>query len=237
MAQITRKLAEAERGDLSEDVYRRIRELIVYGRLAPGARIVEAEMADQLGVSRGTVRPTLLRLQQEGYVTTAKPGRQSRLIVAPLTLRDALELYFLIGELEGLAVWWVAQAKVGFRANVAIRMDNYQSRLMDLPRDDPPTSFLKWDRAFHAAYVGVGGGRRLKAMHASLKPQLERYAILYAHTIDPMIDASADEHPAIVRAIREGDREGARRAVHANWQNGAESLGSVISAVGSRGVW
>ena len=46
-----------------QQVYERLRELIIDGRLAPGARIVETDVAARLGVSRTPVRGALQRLQ------------------------------------------------------------------------------------------------------------------------------------------------------------------------------
>ena len=55
--------------DRASQAYRRLRELIVHGRLAPGARIIETEVAGKLGISRTPVRAALQRLQQEGYIS------------------------------------------------------------------------------------------------------------------------------------------------------------------------
>jgi DNA-binding GntR family transcriptional regulator len=91
------------RGDRVTLAYRRLRELIVTGRLAPGSRIIETAVAARLGVSRTPVRAALQRLQQEGYVVVASPGQQSRMAVAPLTQEDAIELFGMVSAVEGLA--------------------------------------------------------------------------------------------------------------------------------------
>jgi DNA-binding GntR family transcriptional regulator len=59
-------------------VYERLRGLIVRGQLAPGARLVERDIADRLGTSRTPVRSALQRLQQERYVTVADGGKHAR---------------------------------------------------------------------------------------------------------------------------------------------------------------
>src|SRR5438477_12309491 len=95
-------LAGAPHGSRPDQVYMRLRDLIVQGSLAPGSRIVETEIADRLGVSRTPVREALQRLQQEGFVMGAPGAQQSRLTVAPLTRDDVHELLDLVGALEGL---------------------------------------------------------------------------------------------------------------------------------------
>src|SRR3954467_15254172 len=95
-------LAGAPHGSRPDQVYMRLRDLIVQGSLAPGSRIVETEIGDRLGVSRPPVREALQRLQQEGFVMGAPGAQQSRLTVAPLTKDDVHELLDIVGALEGL---------------------------------------------------------------------------------------------------------------------------------------
>src|SRR4051812_29285735 len=80
--------ATAPHGSRPEQVYARLRDLIVQGLLSPGSRIIETEIAGRLGVSRTPVREALQRLQQEGFVTGNPGAQQSRLTVAPLTRMD-----------------------------------------------------------------------------------------------------------------------------------------------------
>src|SRR6058998_2875728 len=98
----TGSLASAPHGSRPDQVYARLRDLIVQGSLAPGSRIVETEIASRLGVSRTPVREALQRLQQEGFVNGAPGAQQSRLTVAPLTRDDVYELLNIVGALEGL---------------------------------------------------------------------------------------------------------------------------------------
>jgi len=99
--------------------YRQIRDMIVHGRLAPGSRVVEAELAEHFGVSRTPVRGALHMLQGEGFINSASGDRtKERLTVAPLTKEDAGELYAIIGHLEGLAARKTAQLDLAARSVV-----------------------------------------------------------------------------------------------------------------------
>src|SRR5678815_4380612 len=102
-----------------QQVYERLRELIIDGRLAPGARIVETDVAARLGVSRTPVRGALQRLQQEGFVVDSPTLQQTRPTVAPLTSEDARDLFLLVGALEGLAAFRMAAAPAPERSAVA----------------------------------------------------------------------------------------------------------------------
>src|ERR687884_94343 len=77
-----------------------IREAIVDGRLAPGARLKEEELARELGISRTPIREALLILQAEGLVDAA-PNRGAT--VRAHTAQDLDDLYQLRALLEGFA--------------------------------------------------------------------------------------------------------------------------------------
>src|SRR5215467_12021227 len=111
--------ADAPHGSRPEQVYSRLRDLIVQGLLAPGSRVVETEVASRLGVSRTPVREALQRLQQEGFVVGAPGAQQARLTVAPLTRSDVHELLNIVGELEGLGARWAAGLSAADRRALA----------------------------------------------------------------------------------------------------------------------
>ena len=221
------------------DAYDRLRESIVYGRLAPGTRVVESDLAERLGTSRTPVRSALHRLQQEGYVVASRGGARTRLTVAPLTREDGRELFWIVGELEGLAAHWVAGMERERRRELSAELLQVNQALLAASRLDPPDTSRIFDlhTRFHQTYVDACGGPRVQAMHASLKPQAERYRRLYSTAMGGHIHASLAEHEEIVRAFEEGDAAGAERAVKANWRNAADRLARVIENVGERGSW
>ena len=63
-----KRAAQPAHADRPAQVYAQLRTLIVQGKLAPGSRIIETDIAELLGVSRTPVREAIQRLQQEGYV-------------------------------------------------------------------------------------------------------------------------------------------------------------------------
>src|SRR5688572_20781185 len=85
----------------TREVYARLRSLIVAGRIAPGARLVETEFARRLAVSRTPVREAMRRLAQEGFATVVGSGAKTQMAVAPATLADLQDLFAIIGALEG----------------------------------------------------------------------------------------------------------------------------------------
>jgi len=229
----------AVRGESVAHAYQQLRELIVRGRLAPGSRIVESEIADRLGVSRTPARSALHRLQTEGYVIVADRSKEHRLVIAPLTQHDARELFHIVGQLEGLAAREAAELPHEARAELVSRLQQLNADLAKVARASrpDPMRIFDIDTAFHRAYVTGASGPRLLALHDAIKPQSERYIRLYISSLVDEIDMSVAEHAVIVGHIAAGDPLAAQAAVDTNWRNAALRLRTVISTYGERGSW
>jgi DNA-binding GntR family transcriptional regulator len=221
------------------DVYAQLRDLIVHGQVAPGARLVETELALRLGVSRTPLRAALQRLQQEGYMLAAATAQQARLTVSPMTGDDAHELFLLVGTLEAQAARRAATLAVSVRHALAERLKATNDDLKRTASGRRPNHdrLFELDERFHRLYVEAGAGPRLLALHRAVKPQAERYERLYVSLLMSEIMVSVQEHSKIHRAIRDGARDAAFDAVLVNWRNAASRLGSVIAQAGERGSW
>ena len=229
-------LAAAPHGSRPDQVYARLRDLIVQGSLAPGSRIVETEISARLGVSRTPVREALQRLQQEGYVVGSPGAQQSRLTVTPLTQPDVHELLDIVGALEGLGARRAASTDVATRRALAkeLRALNQDfARAAKSPVDHG--KLYEADERLHRRIVEAGVGPRLLALHQAVKPQAERYIRMYISMLTGDIKSSVDEHDSMIDAIDEGRAAEAQRAIEVNWQHAAERLAKVIEQVGERG--
>jgi DNA-binding GntR family transcriptional regulator len=219
--------------------YRRLRELIVHGQLAPGRRIVEADLAERLGVSRTPIRGALQRLEQEGLLLRRRIGSRSRTVVAPLTREDAKEIFEVVGALEGLAAWRAATLESAERARVArsLREANDELRRCARSSQVDGIGFYERDQAFHEALVRAASGPRLLRVHGAARPQAERYIRVYVSTLHSEVETSVREHELIVREVERGAPELARAATQTNWRNAIRRLFDVIGVLGERGGW
>ena len=217
----------------------RLRDLIVQGSLAPGSRIVEAEIADRLGVSRTPVREALQRLQQEGFVVGAPGAQQARLTVAPLTRADVHELLNIVGELEGLGARWAAALDARERSALVSDLRDLNTEFHRMGRAAPldHSRLYEADERLHRRIVEASAGPRLLALHDSVKPQAERYIRMYISMLTSDIRASVAEHDAIIDAIDDGKADEAQLAVQTNWRQAAERIARVIEVAGERGSW
>ncbi len=219
-------------------LYESLRNMIVRGQLAPGARIVETEVAERFGVSRTPVRAAFQRLEREGYVI-ASPTHQARMTVAPLTREDVGELLEIVGELEGLAARSAARLTEPERERLAKELTslNADFRRAASARGAQPGRLYELDEKFHRRYVEAGAGSRLQSLHDAVKPQAERYIRMYIALLLDTVATAGTEHDAIVEAIRTGNAASAQRAVQTNWRHAADRLVRAIDVMGEQGNW
>ncbi len=236
---LKKRSTKAEHGTSVDTAFQRIRDMIVHGRMAPGAWIVEGDLCDHLNMSRTPVRGALYLLQREGYVLEYRNGSKSRMIVAPLTKEDASDLYPIIGRIEGLAGRRAAQLPEPVRRNLADKLNRINAELIRIAqhRDLEGSSIFDLDCEFHSLIVQAGAGPRLTTLHKAIEPQTERYWRLYASSIINNLMLSTEEHEAIIEALVAGDADRLEEALRRNWENGCQRLAHVIDVFGERGSW
>ena len=219
--------------------FHELRELIVRGNLPPGAWIVESALAERLGFSRTPIRGALHWLRREGYVVEQTGSRKARIMVAPLTQDDARELYGIVGHLEVLAGTLAVALPYRNRTKLADHLAALNAQLNEIARERPvdPRRVFDIDKEFHSKIVEAGGGKRLAALHNSVRPQVDRYWRLYASSIINELHVSVAEHNEIVAAIRLGDGAAVQSALARNWTAGYERISGLIEIFGERGSW
>jgi DNA-binding GntR family transcriptional regulator len=238
-ASARRSVGRRSRQEVTSSAYLRLRDLIVSGRLAPGAPLVEAELSQRLGVSRTPARAALQRLQQEGFVASSRAGTMLRAMVAPLTAEDMREVFLMVGALEAVAARQAALLRPEARRALANEMQGLAHGLRGAASASPPdvAKAHALHVRFHTAWSAAAAGPRLLSELAVLQPQAERYERVYASAVVHAFDEAAREHAAIVEAVRAGDEDAAERAVMRNWRASAERYSHVVTILGERGSW
>jgi DNA-binding GntR family transcriptional regulator len=217
--------------------YDKLRDLIVRGRLAPGARLIEMDLASVLGVSRTPVREAISRLVQDGLALPARRSTRTQVAVAPLTESDLHELYTIMGALEGAAARNVRAMTAGDRKALAAAMAKANDAFVRIGKAHPADfeRLFESHNAFHAVFVERCAPRRLRALIEQVRPHIHRYEYMYAGMVGPDYSQTYAEHRAIVRAIRSGGAARAAHAVRANWLNSARRLSAAVSRLPSLG--
>lgn len=225
---------------LNDSAYEKIREMILRGSLAPGGRIVEAELAEHIGVSRTPVRSALHRLLQDGYLVAQKDGaRKTKLTVAPLTRGDAREIYHIVGALDGLAAWHAAQLPERERLALSNGMARINGTISEVGRSERPDHqlLLELHGEFHDLVLEVIDAPRLKALHSVTKPQADRYRRIYSSGDFGQQARSVGEHTGIIEAIADGNPHEALCRTQDHWMAAAHRLCGIIELLGERGSW
>ena len=227
------------RATVALEIYDEVRALIVRGRLLPGTRVTEADVAKELQVSRTPAREALRRLQQERLLVPAgaSDGAKVRLVVPPMTAGEARELYAASGALEGVIARNVTDYTAGERLALAAELEKAQAAF----RREATKRTPDWDRlfelhnAFHELLRTRLAGPRLRLLLDGLRPHLDRYEYFYGPLHRSGFEATFEEHDAIVAALESGRADDAERAVRANWFNGADRLVKIVERVGEAG--
>ena len=227
------------RQEVTASAYGRLRDLIVSGRLAPGAPLIEADLSKRLGVSRTPVRAALQRLQQEGFVSAVAVGQMLRVVVAPLTADDMREVFLMAGALEAAAARLAAGLDPARRTLLADEMQRLNTELREASESRPPDLLRAQDlhARLHKAFSLAAAGPRLRSELEILQPQAERYERVYTSAIIFAFEESIEEHAAIIDALRAGDAEAAEDAVARNWRGCARRYRQVVTILGERGSW
>jgi len=227
------------RREVTASAYGRLRDLIVSGRLAPGAPLIETDLSKRLGVSRTPVRAALQRLHQEGFVRALSVGQMLRVVVAPLTAEDMREVFLMAGALEAAGARLAAGLETEPRRTLVAEMERLNEDLQAASASRPPDLVRAQDLhvRLHRAFSLAAAGPRLRAELEVLQPQAERYERIYATALIFAFEESLDEHAAIVAAVAAGDADAAEDAVSRNWRGCVRRYRQVVTILGERGNW
>jgi DNA-binding GntR family transcriptional regulator len=187
-----------KKGDLNEIVYRRLKELILSGRLRPGNQLHHQELADQLSVSRTPVRESLERLCQEGYAAR-RPRRGY--FVAEVGTADVQDLYETREALELFALRKTCEA--GFSPRQLAELGRINAAYTGLFSHETTRERLMVDQRFHVTLAGYSGNVFISRMLTSVfeKINLKR-------RIDgagfPLDSDAASDHRNLMAALAAG---------------------------------
>jgi DNA-binding GntR family transcriptional regulator len=186
---------------LHEDATERLREMIVQGELAPGAKLVERVLCERLGVSRTPLREAIKRLASEGLVAL-QPNRGA--IVTPLTLEQVRETFEVMGALEALAGRLACRNATD--ESLAETRALHFEMLACHARGDL-AGYFRCNQAIHFAIVAASGNATLVTTYRQLNAHVLRARYL-ANLSRARWDRAVAEHEAMLGALvaRDGER-------------------------------
>jgi DNA-binding GntR family transcriptional regulator len=196
---------------LSDQVYARVRGLIVSGDLKPGERLVESEIARQLTVSQAPVREAVKRLVHEGLAQHV-PRRGS--FVATVSQDDAASARAVRVVIEELAARTLAE-----RADPAALadLDAQVEAMREAAAEGDVGRFRDADITFHRIVCEAGGNPFLPKLWAVMEPSLRGLRVVSDPTFTGDWAEMAEQHAGLLDALRAADPQlaGEKFAAHA----------------------
>ncbi|MDQ7858654.1 MAG: GntR family transcriptional regulator [Armatimonadota bacterium] len=202
---------------LGRPIHEALRRQILTGRLRPGDRLVEGELARAYGVSKSPLREALKTLQHEGLVE-AIPRRGY--LVTPITVKQVQDLFDLRLILERETAHRAARSAGPEQVAELRRLVGDPYVVGDV---DSQARFLAQNKAFHLAVARLAGNQRLVTLLDRLLDDLERLFHLGLDVRD-RAQALVAEHVELVDAVTARDPDRAARVVEAQIGNARQMV-------------
>jgi DNA-binding GntR family transcriptional regulator len=203
-----------EHVSLPEAVGRALRHRILNNELPAETRLVEASLAAEFGVSRGTIRDAMRSLQSEGLIAIV-PRRYS--VVTRMSREDAEDVCFARFVLEDASV----ESGLGTRRRELVKALRLAIDHMSIAaRTDDMDALVASDTQFHELLIDVSGRRRLKdlwnmlnsQMGALMRSEIERQGI--------GLDDAVERHRGLLEAVSDGDISRLRKELRDHYLTG-----------------
>jgi DNA-binding GntR family transcriptional regulator len=204
------------RFNLREQIKDVILDGIISGRRPPGSRLVETQIAKELGVSQASVREALRDLEQIGCVAHEPfRGCSVRAFSAP----ELLEAFPVRTALEALAARLAAEQISGEELE---RLRQLVGRMRDAARRRDAHEQSLANAAFHATIVHAARNSTLERQWQLLEPFSRTYISVSRPSLD-LVELS-ERHVPILEAMERRDAAGAARAMEEHLTRAAEVL-------------
>ncbi|HBQ87432.1 MAG TPA: GntR family transcriptional regulator [Syntrophomonas sp.] len=202
---------------LRELVLEAIREAIITGTLKPRERLMEIQLAEELGVSRTPIREALRKLELEGFIVMV-PRKGA--YVADLTFKDIADVFEIRAALEGLAAGLAAERITDDE------LENMERLLVEKAEaiaEKDIEKLVAADTKFHDALYRASRNQRLSNIISNLREQIQRFRTT-SLSYPGRSRRSLEEHRSIVEAIQSRDVQSARQAAQEHIENAENSM-------------
>lgn len=202
---------------LREVVCETLRSAIRKGVLQPGERLMEIQLAEELGVSRTPVREAIRKLELEGYVVMM-PRRGT--YVASLSIRDINEVFEIRTSLDSLASGLAAER---ITPEELERLERLLVLISEYIERGDMDKIVETDMQFHDLLYQASRNARLVGIIFNLRDQLTRFrTISMGHP--GRLEETLEEHRRLVEAISQGDVELAQKAAEKHMERAEHTL-------------
>lgn len=181
---------------LRDIVFETLREAILEGKLTPGERVMEVQLAEQLGVSRTPVREAIRKLELEGLlVMVPRKGAY----VADVSLKDVIDVLEVRASLEGLAASLGAERRESLDIEL---LENTTRELIKCVEDKDTEGMIRNDAAFHDILLKASKNDKLTSIVEGLRDQVHRFRVIYFTEYEENAKKLIEEHEEILGYLR-----------------------------------
>ncbi len=202
---------------LRELVLEAIRTAIMNGSLQPRERLMEIQLAEELGVSRTPVREALRKLELEGFIVMV-PRKGA--YVSDLTIKDIADVFEIRAALEGLAG---ALAAERITEEELDEMERLLVEKGEAIHQNDIDKLVEADTRFHEALYKASRNERLTTIISNLREQIQRFRLTSLSVPGRRTD-SLEEHRNILEAIQARDIQVARQLAQEHIENAENVL-------------
>jgi len=189
---------------LREIVYDQLRLKILTGSLKPGTRMMEVELAEEMGVSRTPVREAIRQLEKEGLIDI-EPRRGA--YVSDISVSDMVDILEVREDLEGLAA---SLAAGRITDEEVAEMEKVAKLYSEAIEKNDTEAIIKYDEMFHKLIVSSSGNKTLVNLSEIVQDLALRFRYLYYDDFSRYVNMPS-EHKNILEAIASGDSKAARK--------------------------
>lgn len=190
---------------LREIVYEELKMQILTGKIVPGTRMMEVELADDMGVSRTPIREAIRKLEKEGLVTI-EPRRGA--YASQISTKDMVDILEVRQDMEGLAAFFAASRMSEEQMSELKKASEAYNKAV---LNGNTVDMIAYDTKFHRIIVESCNNKILVQMIEQLQELVLRFRYIYYDDFR-RAENMPDEHKMIFDAIYEGRAKDARHA-------------------------
>ncbi len=190
---------------LREMVYEELKIQILTGQIVPGTRMMEVDLAEEMGVSRTPIREAIRKLEKEGLVTI-EPRRGA--YASMISTQDMVEILEVRQDLEGLAAYFAATRMSPVEME---ELKEIADKYNDAVKSGNMKELIRYDTQFHRLIVDSCNNKILVSMVEQLQELVLRFRYIYYDNFKRG-EEMPREHQEIIDAIASGDADRARAA-------------------------
>lgn len=210
---------------LRELVLDAIREAIINGTLKPRERLMEIQLAEELGVSRTPIREALRKLELEGFIVMV-PRKGA--YVADISFKDIADVFEIRAALEALAAGLAAERITDEELE---EMERLVVEKAEAIANQNMERLVQVDTMFHEAIYKASRNERLTSIISNLREQIQRYRTT-SLAYPGRMQRSLEEHRGIVEAIQSRDPQIAQQVAREHIENAENSMIDAIKKDG-----